>query len=148
MDFQLYSHTTTDVKPEMLSGVQTGNRITHDEYNMCGIAHACAYRKDHIFMQRRLLQSFISIMELGQRCNHLTTHTKIKHTRCWNIPLCSIFYLYSVSLGDALTTAAMWQFFITFWLNFNIKRFKTIKKNKNNLILSIIWLFSRLCILS
>ena len=26
---QLDSHTTTDVKPEMLAGVQTGNRIPH-----------------------------------------------------------------------------------------------------------------------
>ena len=29
MTSQLDSHTTTDVKPEMLSGVQTGNGIPH-----------------------------------------------------------------------------------------------------------------------
>ena len=46
----LDSHTTNDVKPEMLSGVQTGNRIPHDEYNVRGIAHARAYIKDDIFM--------------------------------------------------------------------------------------------------
>ena len=54
----LDSHTTNDVKLEMLSGVLTGNRILHDEYNVCGIAHARAYRKDDIFMQRELVQSF------------------------------------------------------------------------------------------
>ena len=43
-------HTTNDVKPEMLSGVQAGNRIPHHEYNVRGIAHACAYKKDKIFM--------------------------------------------------------------------------------------------------
>ena len=44
------SHTTNDVKPEMLSGVQTGNRISHDEYNAHGIAHAHAYRKVLFFL--------------------------------------------------------------------------------------------------
>ena len=42
----LDSHTTNDVKPEMLSGVQTRNRIPHDEYNIRGIAYA--YREDNI----------------------------------------------------------------------------------------------------
>ena len=54
----LDSHTTNNVKPEMLSGVQTGNRIPYDEYNVRGIAHARAYRKYNIFIQRRLVQSF------------------------------------------------------------------------------------------
>ena len=44
---------TTDVKPDMLSGVQTGNGIPHDRYNIRGIAHGCTNRKDDIFMQRR-----------------------------------------------------------------------------------------------
>ena len=57
MTSHLDSHTTNDVKPEMLSGVQTGNRIPHDEYNVRGIAHARAYIKDDIFMQRRLVQA-------------------------------------------------------------------------------------------
>ena len=47
----LNSHRTTDIKPEMLSGVQTGNGNPHDKYN---IAHARTNRKDNIFMQRRL----------------------------------------------------------------------------------------------
>ena len=33
MTSQLDSHTTTDVKPEMLSGVQTGYRIPHDNFH-------------------------------------------------------------------------------------------------------------------
>ena len=48
------SHTTTDVKPEMIPAVQTGNGIPHDKYNIRGIAHARTNRKDNIFMQRRL----------------------------------------------------------------------------------------------
>ena len=58
MSFHLHSHTTTDVKPNMLSGVQTGNGIPHDRYNICGIAHVRTNRKDDIFMQRRLGQIF------------------------------------------------------------------------------------------
>ena len=34
----LDSHTTNDVKPNMLLGVQTGKRIPHDEYNVRGVA--------------------------------------------------------------------------------------------------------------
>ena len=47
---------TTDIKPDMLSGVQTGNGIPHDRYNIRGIAHVRTNRKDDIFMQRRLGQ--------------------------------------------------------------------------------------------
>ena len=54
MTSHLDSQTTTDVKPEMIPGVQTGNRIPHDKYNIRGIAHARTNRKDNIFMQRRL----------------------------------------------------------------------------------------------
>ena len=46
----LDSHTKNDVKLEMLSGVQPGNRIPHDRYNVRGIAHARSYNKDDIFM--------------------------------------------------------------------------------------------------
>ena len=48
------SHTITDVKPDMIPGVQTGNGIPHDKYNICGIVHKLTNRKDEIFMQRRL----------------------------------------------------------------------------------------------
>ena len=54
MTSHLDSHTTTDVKPDMLSGVQTGSGIPHDRYNIRGIAHARTNKKDDIFMQRRL----------------------------------------------------------------------------------------------
>ena len=36
----LDSHTTTDLKLDMLSGAQTENGILHDEYNIRGTAHA------------------------------------------------------------------------------------------------------------
>ena len=54
MTSHLDSHTTTDVKPDMLSGVQIRNGIPHDKYDVLGIAHARTNRKDNIFMQRRL----------------------------------------------------------------------------------------------
>ena len=31
------SHTITDFKPEMIPGVQTGNGIPHDEYNIAAL---------------------------------------------------------------------------------------------------------------
>ena len=50
------SHTTTDVEPEMIPGIWTGNGISHDKYDVRGIAHARARtnRKDDIFMKRWL----------------------------------------------------------------------------------------------
>ena len=57
MTSHLDSHGTTDIIPEILSGVQTRNLIQHDEYSICGIAHVRTHRKDNIVMRRRLLQS-------------------------------------------------------------------------------------------
>ena len=63
------SHTKTDVKPELIPGIQTRNGISHDKYDVRGIAHACTNRKDNIFMQddctltmhtRRLTYSVLS----------------------------------------------------------------------------------------
>ena len=36
MTSSLDSHGTTDIKPEMSSGVQTGNGTSHDKYNTRG----------------------------------------------------------------------------------------------------------------
>ena len=49
MTSHLDSHTTTDVNPDMLSGVQTGNGIPHDRFDICGIAHVRTKRKDDFF---------------------------------------------------------------------------------------------------
>ena len=91
------SHTTTDVKPEIIPGVQTGNGIPHDEYNIRGIAHARTSRKDDIFMQRQLVQNFTYIMEWGQgtkaqRCNHLMTRTLTKCTWRWTYSALRYFF--------------------------------------------------------
>ena len=43
MTSNLDSHTPTDEKLEILSGIQTGNRIPHDKYDKSGIDHACTY---------------------------------------------------------------------------------------------------------
>ena len=67
MTSHLDSHGTTVMKPEMLSGVQTGNGTAHAKYNIRGIAHAGTNRKDDILMQRRLVQNFTyTILERGQ----------------------------------------------------------------------------------
>ena len=51
------SHTTTDVKPDMLSGVQTGNGIPHDNmiYEALHI-YACTNRKDDIYENKKYLR--------------------------------------------------------------------------------------------
>ena len=54
MTSHLDIHTTTDVKLEMIPGIQTGNGIPHVKCNLRGIAHAHRNKKDNIFMQRRL----------------------------------------------------------------------------------------------
>ena len=58
MTSHLDSHGITDIKPEMLSGVRTRNSTPHDKHNIRGIAQAQTNRKDDIFMQRQLVQSF------------------------------------------------------------------------------------------
>ena len=64
MTSHLNSHRKTDVKLEMLSGVQTGNGTPHDKYNIRGIAHA------RTNMQRRLVQNFTYILEWGNGLEH------------------------------------------------------------------------------
>ena len=66
MTSHLDSHTTTDVKPDMLSGVQTGNGIPHDRCNIRSIAHVHTIGKDNILMQRRLGQILICILDRGK----------------------------------------------------------------------------------
>ena len=78
MTSHLDSHRTNDIKPEMLSGVKTGNGTPHDKYNIRGISHVRTNGKEDIFMQRRLVQSFTYILELGRG-----TCTLTKHTRRW-----------------------------------------------------------------
>ena len=54
----LDSHSTTDPKPEILSAVQTGNRISRDGRNVRGIMHVRMLKKDDICWQRRLNHCF------------------------------------------------------------------------------------------
>ena len=54
MTSYLDSQTTTDVKPEMITGVQTGNGIPHDKYTIHSNSNVRTNRKDDMFMQRRL----------------------------------------------------------------------------------------------
>ena len=78
MTSHLNSHGTTDIEPEMLSVVQTGNGTQYYKYDLRGIALACTNRKGDIFMQRQLVQNFTFILEWGQGTCSLT-----KHTRRW-----------------------------------------------------------------
>ena len=87
MTSHLNSHRTADIKPEMLSGVQTGNGTPHDKYNIRGIAHARTNRKYNIFMQRQLVQNFTYILEWGRG-----TCTLTKHTRRWTYPALRYFF--------------------------------------------------------
>ena len=49
----------------MLSGVQTGNGIPHDRYDIRDIAHGRTNRKDNILMQRQRRQIFIYVYWSG-----------------------------------------------------------------------------------
>ena len=51
----------------MLSGVQTGNGIPHDEYNVRGILHARAYIKDDIFMTEQCNTPFSCGMKKNRK---------------------------------------------------------------------------------
>ena len=89
MTSHLNSHRTTDIKPEMLSGVQTGNGTSHDKYDIRGIAHARTNRKNDIFMQRQFVQNLTYILELGQGT---CTWTLTKHTWRWTYSALQQFY--------------------------------------------------------
>ena len=67
MTFHLDSHTTTDVKPDMLSCVQTRNGIPDDRYKICGIAHVHTNKKDDIFHAKTTRANlYICILEWGK----------------------------------------------------------------------------------
>ena len=126
MTSHLNSHGTTDIKPEMLSGVQTGNGTPHDRYNIRGIAHARTNRKDDIFMQRRLVQNFTFILEWGQGTCSLT-----KHTRCW-------------------TYSALWYFFpaccqVHFVAFFILKTVKEASAECRSFLDVVVIFFSIIC---
>ena len=86
------SHTITDVKLEIIPGVQTGNGIPHDKYNICGIAHTHTNRKDDIFMQRRMyideahtaqdifcFAVFLLLLLLSLQSTHVPDLHELKH---------------------------------------------------------------------
>ena len=83
-----------DLKNE---GVQTGNGTSHDKYNIRVIAHSRTNRKDNIFMQRRLVQSFTYILEWGRGTCTLTKHTRrwtysaLWYFFCKNMPYIKIY---------------------------------------------------------
>ena len=80
MTSHLDSHKTTDIKPEMLSGVQTGNGTTYGKYDIRGIAHARTNRKDDILMQRRLVQNFTFICFAAFLMVGVTLHKVTKYS--------------------------------------------------------------------
>ena len=91
MTSHLNSHRTTDIKPEMLSGVQTGNGTPHDKYDIHGIAHEHTNRKDDIFMQRELVQNFTFILVVFFPCMLPS-------------PLCGIFLFSLIKKNDNFTS--------------------------------------------
>ena len=95
MNFPLDSHTTTDIKPEMFSGVQIGNGIPRDTCNIHGTGHSRTNRKDNILMHRRLAQIFTYILEWGQG-----TCTLTKYTRCWTYSALQVFFVNLWEISD------------------------------------------------
>ena len=81
MTSYLDSQTRTDVKPDMLPGVQTGNGIPHDRCNLRGIAHARTNRKDDIFMERGLGQIITCILERDKGLVKNQDYTRHKLTQ-------------------------------------------------------------------
>ena len=59
MTSHLNSHGTTDIKPEMLSGVQTGNGTPHDKYNIRGIDRAHKQTRPHFYAKTTRAKLFI-----------------------------------------------------------------------------------------
>ena len=91
MTSHLNSHRTTDIKPEMISGVQTGNGTTHDKYNIRGITHASTSRKDDFFMQSWLVENFPFILE---------TCSLTKYTQCWTYSALLFFFVNLWEISD------------------------------------------------
>ena len=65
MTSHLDSHTTTDVRPEMLSGVRTRNGIPHDKYNTwhCPCVHK--KKRQHFHTKATLAKLYIYIGVVG-----------------------------------------------------------------------------------
>merc|ERR1711954_614159 len=64
MTSYLNSRGTTDIKPEMLSSVQTGNGTPHDKYNIriiCPCAHKQKRRHFHAKMTSAKLYIYIGV---------------------------------------------------------------------------------------
>ena len=70
----------------------------HDKYDLRGIYHVRTNRKDDIFMQRRLVQSFTYILELGRG-----TCTLTKHTRRWTFSALRHFLVYPLALINSVS---------------------------------------------
>ena len=111
MTSQVGSHGTTDIKPEMLSGVQTRNGIQHVEHHICCIAHVHAYRKDNLFMQRLQLLSVApplsDLKEKNQIHQKKIPHAGIAYSVCTIPPLWHICY---VRLSWVVLEFGLWQF--------------------------------------
>ena len=127
MTSHLNSHRTTDIKPEMLSGVQTGNGTPHDIYNIRGIAHAQTNRKDDIFMQRRLVQNFTFILEWGQGTCLLTKHTlRWAYSRYFS-PACCLLrfaaFFFTITWSNFTQILKSWTFLnsSSIWLLKNVQ---------------------------
>ena len=91
MTSHLDSHKTTDIKPEMLSGVQTGNEIPHDDYNIRGIAHRCSQTEKTTFHAKTPSAELYIYIGVGSRDLFIDEATK--HTRRWTYFALRYFFL-------------------------------------------------------
>ena len=77
----LDSYSPTDPKPEILSAVQTGKRISRDGRNVRGITHAHVCRKDDISRQRKLSINHVICMRMTSKTKR--TCTLLEGTQRW-----------------------------------------------------------------
>ena len=80
MTSHLDSFGTTDIKPKILSGVQTGNGTAHDKHDIRGTAHACKNRRADYYKASHIYWSG------GKEFVHQQSTHGAGH-----IPLCGIF---------------------------------------------------------
>ena len=84
----------------------------HGKYNIRGIAHAHTNRKDDIFMQGRLVQTFTFILEWGQGTCSLTKHTRRWAYSRYFFPACCLlrFAAFFISWVIKQQKAVFWKF--------------------------------------
>ena len=89
----LDSHGTTDIKPEMSSGVQTGNGTSHDKYNIRG-----KQKRRHFYAKTTSAKLYIYI-EVRARDLYIDE----AHTVLDIFPACCLVRFVAFFVSDSVT---------------------------------------------